>query len=422
MREYLKRLPQEIKMLLDKAGRIAGQRHTPAYLVGGCVRDLLLGVKNLDLDITVEGSGIAFAEELAADLGARLIRHKRFGTATIEINHQLKLDVVSARREAYPAPALLPVVCAGSLKDDLFRRDFTINAMAVSIMPAAFGELVDFFHGKKDLKEKRICILHALSFIDDPTRILRAVRFEQRYGFRIAGSTLKCLKQAVKIKMLRKVQPQRLRDELILMLKEPQVIKAIRRLNSIGDFSFISPGMRVSDKVYAFLKAIDNEVKFFHSHYPQRRSLDIWLIYFIGLIDCLSAQQAKAVCRSFALRKGEEIRILSFKRINAAWLKKISSPKLKPSGVFSLLNPLSYEAIILLKARYKSSLLRRHIDNFFKNYTAKRIDLRGDDLKHLGLKPGPQYQKIFSRVLFAKLDGIVKNRKEELSFARKLLS
>ena len=153
MEEHLKRLPKEIKDLIYLARDIAGKKNIAAYLVGGFARDLLLGAKNLDLDIVVEADGISFAEEFACCLKAKLIRHRRFGTATVLVNPHFKVDIASARKEFYPQPAHLPVVEKGSLKDDLRRRDFTINTMAIDISADNFGRIIDFFGGKDDLRQ-----------------------------------------------------------------------------------------------------------------------------------------------------------------------------------------------------------------------------------------------------------------------------
>src|SRR3989338_4893028 len=271
MREYLKKLPKEILDLLYLAEDIAFQNNMRAYLVGGFVRDLLLGVKNLDLDIAIEGDGIKFAEELSDRLNSKLIRHRRFGTATIASRHNLKIDIATARKEFYPKAAHLPVVSPGTLRDDLFRRDFTINAMSISIMKEDFGSLIDLFEGRADLKHKKIKILHSLSFIDDPTRILRAIRFEKRYNFRLEPQTLKLLKEAVHLKMLQQVQPQRIRDELVLLLKEGRALKQIMRLRQLGGFSFIHPRLILSKNNCLFLKNIQKQVNWFKRSYPQRR-------------------------------------------------------------------------------------------------------------------------------------------------------
>jgi tRNA nucleotidyltransferase (CCA-adding enzyme) len=384
------------------------------------VRDLILGVKNLDLDIVVEGDGIKFAEDLATILKAKLIRHGRFGTATVTILHK-KIDIATARKEIYPYPASLPEVTPGKLNDDLSRRDFTINAMAISISGKNPGRLIDIFSGKRDLRHKKIRILHTLSFIDDPTRILRAIRFEKRYNFEIESKTLKHLKEAVKLRMLEKVQPQRIRDDLILILKEKEPLKQIKRLQVLVGLDFISPHLSVSKKTFMFLNSINEQIDWFGKVYHDRRSIDAWLIYFLGLIDSLGAQEVKSICQKYVFRKGEEKRIFAYKKIDAEFISQLSEKKIKPSKIFSLLEPLSYEVILALKAKYKNRYLVEHIEDFLEIYNGMCIYTSGYDLNNLGITPGPSYQEIFTKVLNAKLDGLVKTKKEELTLIRKLI-
>jgi len=455
MKNIVNKLPKELKDLIRLASRIASIKRMPVYLVGGFVRDLLLGVGNLDLDIVVEGSGIEFAEELADSLKARLIRHRRFGTATIlyirgqktapfrvRINNgrsvfrskkpwtsasgaslkpHLKIDIASARREFYPEPAHLPVVSPGTLKDDLFRRDFTINSMAISINRENFGKLIDFFKGKPDLDNKKIRILHKVSFIDDPTRILRAIRFETRYDFRIEPETLQLLKKAIRQKMLEKVHPQRTRDDLILMLKEKHPLREIRRLDQLVGFDFISPHTVISKKTYTLLNSLEKEINWFKNIYHNRRLLDSWLMYFMGLIDSLDTRKVKDICRKFAFRKGEEKRILSYKNIKDKLISGLNRKEVKPSKIFSFFEPLSYEVILLLKAKYNHPRIQKHIEDFFKYYNSTRICICGEDLYKLGMLPGPGYKKIFSKVMDAKLNGLVRTKREELLLIEKLI-
>jgi len=303
MKDYLNRLPKEFLDLLKLAADIACRHNMPIYLVGGFVRDLILGVENLDSDIVVEGDGIRFAEDFASALKARLIRHRRFGTATIMAKPHLKIDIATARKEYYPEPAHLPVVMGGTLRDDLLRRDFSINAMAINIGCHDFGRLIDFYKGKEDLQNKRIRVLHALSFIDDPTRILRAVRFEKRYDFRIEPATLGLLREAAKLKMLERVEPQRVRDELILTLKEKHPVKEIRRLKDLVGFGFIDKRISVTKRALSFLNSMEREIQWFERNYQQRRPIDIWLVYFLALVDSLSASQVRSICRKFVFRR-----------------------------------------------------------------------------------------------------------------------
>ncbi|MBM3246699.1 MAG: CCA tRNA nucleotidyltransferase [Candidatus Omnitrophica bacterium] len=421
MREYLRKLPRETQDLIGLAGEIASVNNMRAYLVGGFARDLILGVKNLDLDIVVEGDGIKFAEDFARATKAALTRHKRFGTATARLAHNLKIDIATARQETYPFPASLPQVRRGTLRDDLARRDFTINAMAISIGGRDFGRLIDFFSGKKDLADKKIRVLHELSFIDDPTRILRAVRFEKRYNFRIEPQTLLFLKGAVRLKMLEKVQPQRLRDEIILILKEGRPLKELRRIRELAGYGFISPRLAVSKSTDQLLTSIGNCIGWFEGAYPRRRQLDSWLIYFMGLLDSLSLSDTRAVCRKFVFSRGEEKRLLSSKGLERKFAASLGKAKVKPSVIFNLLEPLSYETIILFKAKYKNRHIQKYIEDFFDIYNGMRIEIRGDDLHKLGVMPGPRYKKIFTGVLQAKLDGLVKTKAEELVLIKKLI-
>ena len=420
MRKYLKRLPKEIQDLISQASDSAYSNNMSVYLVGGFVRDLILGVKNLDLDIVVEGDGIKFAEVLSQKLNVGLIRHRRFGTATVILKKYLKVDIATARQEYYPQPAHLPEVTRGVLKDDLARRDFTINAMAISINRQDFGRFVDCFGGRQDLANKKIRILHNLSFIDDPTRILRAIRFEQRYNFKIEPKTLNLLREANGLNMLERVSRERLRDELILILEEGHPLKPLNRTKELIGFDFINSGLSLSKKTLVFLRSVESQISWFKKKYPKRRNLDAWLIYFIGLIDQLNINNIKLICKKFAFRRGEEKRILIYKKLNPKFIKELSRDKIKASRVFSFLEPLSYEVIILIKAKFKNSNLRKNIEDFLEIYNGTRLYISGADLHKLGLTPGPYYRKIFHRVLNAKLNGLVKTKKEELGLINRI--
>ncbi|MBI5145394.1 MAG: CCA tRNA nucleotidyltransferase [Candidatus Omnitrophica bacterium] len=421
MKKYLNNLPEEVKDLMRLAGKVASQNNMPAYLVGGFVRDLLLGLPNLDLDIVVEGDGVKFAQDFAHRLKAKITCHRQFGTATINLGRNLKIDIASARCEYYPEAAHLPVVRPGNLKDDLKRRDFTINTIAISINQKDRGRLIDFFHGKEDLHHKKIRILHDLSFIDDPTRIFRAIRFEQRFNFKIEPNTLKCLSQALAQEMLTKVQPQRIRDEIILILKEDRPIRLIKRMEQLISFKFVHPRLYISENIHRFLESIQRQIKWFKKNYPERRPLDVWLVYFMGLLEHLKLSQVKVICARFAFRRGETKRILNYKKLKARFILNLKKKKIKPSQIFQKLEPLSYEVIIIIKAKFKDKLIHKRIADFFEIYNGMRIVISGADLQRLGVSPGPYYQKIFSQVLNAKLNGRLRSREEELALIKKLI-
>jgi len=420
MKEYLNQLPQNILELIVAAQEVAQMLNCKAYLVGGFVRDLILGVNNFDLDIAVDDDGIKFAEELAKKLNAKIISHKRFGTATITVKPHLKIDIATTRKEFYPQPGSLPIVNKGGLKDDLYRRDFTINTLVISINREDFGQLLDLFSGRSDIMREKVRILHNLSFIDDPTRLLRAVRFEQRYDFKIDPETLKRFKEAVKLKMLFVVSPQRLRDELILILKEKEPLKALKRLEELAGLDFISPGLKLSVRTSKYLESVHTQVQWFKAKFGSHRHLDSWLVYLTGLMAGLDQERVQAVCDRFVFRKGETKRVIDFFLMRDKLIAKLSRPGLKPSVVFHLLEPLSYEVILLLKAAARDKHALAHMENFFYAYHGTSITLKGHDLNGLGFIPGPHYQKIFRKVLNAKLNGKVKTAQEELEFVRKI--
>lgn len=420
MNNYITKLPRELQGLIITARQISARTGMRAYLVGGFVRDMLLGVKNFDLDIVVEGNGISFAEEFARISSASLTAHKRFGTATVIIGHSLKVDIATAREESYLFPATLPVVTPSLMQYDLKRRDFTINAMAVDISPGNFGVFIDLYDGKKDLDRGIVRVLHDNSFIDDPTRMMRAIRFEQRFGFRIEPHTRKLLKQAAAAKMLEKVQPQRTRDELILILKEKNVAKQIKRLEQLVGLSFLASGLRLTKKNRMLLVAAEKQAAWFVLIHAHRRQIDTWLLYFMVIVTSLDWKKTKQVLEKFAFHRGEDKRVLDTKKFAVRCEKLLASPKLSASHLYSLLEPLSYEGILFMKARSTHARARNRIADFLQRLNGMRTHINGDDLRLLGIEPGPLYQEILKKVLAARLDGEVLTRQEELGLVRRL--
>ena len=229
-RDHRVRMPASVRPLLEAIGRLAQAQGVRAYAVGGCVRDWVLKIPAVtDLDLAVEGDGIAFAKHVAGALGGSMVAHQQFGTATLQLR-RLRIDVATCRKETYAEPAAYPKVTAGRLRDDLFRRDFTVNAMAMAIASETFGRLVDPFKGMADLKAKRLRILHARSFMDDPSRILRAVRFAQRYQLTVEPRTRRALREAVAAGMLERLNRGRWRKEFERMTQEPRPLACLSLL------------------------------------------------------------------------------------------------------------------------------------------------------------------------------------------------
>ncbi len=239
-------IPTQVQSVLEEIGRLADQQRVTAYAIGGCVRDWLLGRSSTaDLDMTVVGDGIDFANAIANSLGVQATPHEQFGTATLAFcldrpgsarrqkdhaSRTLRIDIATCRAEHYPEPAAYPRVRAGTIEEDLFRRDFTVNAMGMLVNHNRFGELVDLFGGLRDLRAGRLRVLHPKSFLDDPSRILRAARFLPRFGFRLETKTSGYLKQAIRRRVLARLNRGRFRKELDRMAEEPDPLRCLTQL------------------------------------------------------------------------------------------------------------------------------------------------------------------------------------------------
>jgi len=235
-------LPKNVLDILCLAGNIGDSMRAKVFCVGGFVRDILLKVDNYDIDLVIEGNGLAFAKELSDRLKGTLVIYKRFGTATVTTKDSLKIDIATARKEYYKSPGKLPEVKFASIRDDLKRRDFTINTMAISLNSKTCNRLMDFFHGQLDLKKRIIRVLHDNSFIDDPTRIYRAIRFEQRYNFTISDDTERLIRAAVGLGMLKKITGQRLNKEIELIRCEKSPSRVFARIKQFIGEKDVSQG------------------------------------------------------------------------------------------------------------------------------------------------------------------------------------
>src|SRR2546427_674878 len=415
-----RRLPAKIFNRLQEIGRLADDIGMPAYLVGGLVRDLLLGHKNLDVDIAVEGDGMTFARRLADRYGAGLKIFDRFATALVVFPDGLKRDVATARRESYAHPTALPTVRPSSIKDDLYRRDFTINALAIRLNASHFGELVDFYGGQRDLEAKTIRVLHACSFVDDPTRVFRAIRFEQRFGFRIEKHTLALLKEAAASDLVRRLSGPRLRNEVMRLLSEQAPARAIRRMAEFDLLRFLHADLALTSHLAGLLLDLGKSLAWWTKRFP-RRPLDRALVYFMGLLDGLSASATDSVAKRLALPGEQANKISLAKRHLAPALRSLArhrSPK--PSETHRALANLPNEALVLLIAKARSKGIAHLVSDYLTTQQHVKRSLNGTDLKALGLKPGPIYKKILDRLLEARLNGEVKTKADERKLVKKL--
>ncbi len=415
------RLPYRLVALLEEAGQLADRCEVSLFVVGGCVRDLLLGIQNLDLDLVVEGDGISFARKLGEALQARVKVHERFGTAMVLLPDGLKLDVATARTEYYEYPTALPTVEHSSIKKDLYRRDFTINALAVRLNGKGFGDVQDFYGGQRDLNEKVIRVLHGLSFVEDPTRVFRAIRFETRFGFHLGKDTTALIAGAVKMNLFHRLSGHRLLEELKLLFSEREPTQSIKRLADMGLLRFIHPKLSSSDRLEKLLNAIDEAVDWYRLLYLDRK-MDVWLVYMMGLIELVPEHHVKEILKRFPFSE-QEVTRLKMARVGChhAMRRLASKRPLRPAEVYHLLSGLSDETLLLLMAKSKGDTVKRHVSAFLTTYQHVKPVLTGSDLKAMGLKPGPQFKQILEQLLGARLNGEVKTEAEERQLAEKMI-
>lgn len=421
------RLPARAFALLEEAGRLAGELEVSAFVVGGFVRDFLLGIANLDLDLVVEGDGIGFARALAGRKAATVKAHERFGTAVLVFPDGFKLDVATARTEYYEYPTALPTVEQSSIKKDLYRRDFTINTLAIRLNARHFGELIDFYGGQRDLHEKTIRVLHSLSFVEDPTRVFRAIRFELRFGFRLGKETLSLIKGAAKMDLFHRLSGHRLLEELILLFSEEEPRKAVARLGELDLLRFIHPSLKWSSRLAALLKAVEDALTWYKVAsltWPVRTPpthLDRWAVYVMALMEVLPAKAVGDTLKRLAVpaRQAEKIKTGHFGS-NRILRRLAKRPSPTPAETHHILAGLSDEALLLLMAKTKSEAVKRQVSACLTMYQHVKPSLTGTHLKALGLKPGPQFKKILDRLLDARLNGEVKSEADERELLKRI--
>jgi len=407
------RTEKRIVTMLRFLGAVGSELNMPTYIVGGFVRDLLLNKQNLDLDIVVEGNANAFVETFKKYFNIKIVEHREFLASSMFFNDGLRIDVATARTEYYKKPAMLPEIEMSTIKKDLYRRDFSINAMAIKLNQEEFGILIDFFGSRKDLSNGVIRALHPLSFIEDPTRILRAVRFEQRFGFEIEVRTAELLKLCAAEGYLNRVTGQRLRDELIKTLQEPLPLKALRRLSSLG----------VTERLFPQSK-FDRETDLMLDRYFSRRARNASLVgedrifYTLQMIMLRNSEnEAVEWCiERYGLTRNFLDRLTD--AIGTGSKIVIEKPR-KPSQFHMLLKSRKSETL-----NFVDSYLDEEQDLLFlaylKGLNEVRLTVDGTALKEkYGMSEGPEIREVLDRLFCARLDGLAKDKEDE--YVRKYL-
>ena len=396
-----RQLPVELVTLIQRAGKIATSQGQGLYLVGGVVRDLFLRQTNFDLDLVVEGNAIELAQHLAEINHGKITTHPHFNTAKLQWD-KWSVDLVTARSETYAKPGALPTITPGSIHTDLSRRDFTINAMAIELNPSHYGELIDRYESRGDIKQKLIRTLHEKSFTDDATRIWRGLRYEQRLNFQLESTTLKLLKQA--IPMLDTISGDRIRYELECILKEERPEKVLRRAEELRVLPKLSPTLKGREWLAEKFKRARQISS------PNRPPLGLYLALLV-----------------YSLTNEENERLISFLRLPKSLaqtlrdtidiktkLPSLADPELSPSSIYRILHSYNPTAVTVNALACDSPTTHRRIHLFLDKLRYVKSALTGNDLKRMGIAPGPHIKEILQRLHEARLDGKVTSKKGEI--------
>ncbi|MCY3556260.1 MAG: hypothetical protein OXH56_13180 [Gemmatimonadetes bacterium] len=418
MKEAIDQLPEGIQEQLCRAGRLADESRLALYLVGGTVRDLLLGRTRTDIDLAVEGDGMAFADRLARAFEVRSTPNPRFLTATVEMPGGHSLDVATARSETYERPGALPRVASATMDVDLARRDFTINAMAVSLNGRSFGELVDPFEGRADLRKKRVRILHDWSFIDDPTRLFRAVRFEERLRFRLEDGTERRFREAVAGGMIGNLSGPRLLEQLKLVCFEPDPWLVFNRLEGLEVLRAIHPALGSDEGLKTLVREISPSGASGGLASPARDGW--WILYLVALFGPHRAETLQGVVDRLKPNRRLRKAIEDMSRWSAVERAVESGEIETPADFFRAVRTISEDTMLFVTLTHPDDGMRKRCETFYHQHRHMRLSIDGSTLKDLGIAEGPAYGRILEGVLSMKINGEIGTAEEERSAARDL--
>ena len=410
------RLDKDVFRLLERIAQVGERWGISVYAVGGFVRDLFLNIPNQDIDIVVEGEGIPFAACLAEEFGGRVKSHEKFGTSVVIFPDGYRIDVATARMEYYKHPGALPTVEKSSVKSDLFRRDFTINCMAVKLTGSNAFCLIDFFNGERDLKNREIQVLHSLSFIEDPCRLFRAIRFEQRFGFEMGKQAESFMRTTIKKRLVDSLSGTRLFNEIKLLLKEKRPMNCIRRMQEFDLLQFVSPEMLKDRKDLETLERLES-VFSWAGMITLPREPEIWCVYFLGLFYSLEEEAFLKATDRLQLPTRMKNSLGQDRITCSESLKRLKSQnEWEPKEIYHTFANLSIEAVIFLIALSSSDRFNQYANIYFTQYQCKsEPSLTGNDLVKMGMEPGPVFQLVFNALREARVMGRVNTREEEVA-------
>jgi tRNA nucleotidyltransferase (CCA-adding enzyme) len=372
---------------------------------------------SLDYDLVVKGSGIEFAQVLSHRLSLKVKEYQQFFTATV-FYRGYKIDIARAREETYPYSGALPRVSSSSLKKDLRRRDFTINAIALSLNKQNYSRIIDFEGGLPDLKRGLIRIMHKDSFVDDPTRIFRAIRFEKRFNFKIEEFTFNCLQEALNKKVLHNVSAQRIRDELFLIFEENNPLKYIKRIQRLVGFSFIDKNLFFNHQDFKIMRKIPRITKKFQKKHNTGK-LDEKIIYLLAMLYFTDIHRTEKVCQRFSLSASYQKQLLSFFRYKNK-VKKLSQRRVRRSKIYFTLCNLTPEVLCFCYIYFGNWRIKRRIRLYLKKLRYVKLSINGNIMRDLGLEPKSLYSKALDKLMAAKIDRQVNSPKQEVEYIKNI--
>ncbi|MBN4062753.1 MAG: polynucleotide adenylyltransferase [Alkaliphilus sp.] len=415
--DLIEKLPAKIKKIINVAGEVGDLLNANVYVVGGFVRDLFLDLPNWDIDFVIDGDGIDFAHKLEEVLGGEVVEHEKFSTAVLTLKDGLSIDIVSARREYYEYPGALPKVEKSSIWSDLFRRDFTINCMAVALNKKQHGRLIDFFGGLDDLNKGKIRVLYNLSFIEDPTRIFRAIRFAARYSFEIENESKSFIKQAVKDGLIQKLSSDRVREEIAYILREENVCKSLMQFRDFHILESIHPEFNISDRNIEKVTTINSSI--YKILGKNKVSIDKQLIIILQIITAISIDKLPFILNYFIGSKIHESQVLEALKNRKEIYSFLGKTNVDLFQLYKTLKPFKSETIVFYYNDCDNSLAQNNLLYYYNKLRNTKISLTGKDLMKLGIKPGPVYKNILNKVTEARVKGFLRTKNEEIEFAAK---
>ncbi len=412
------RMPGELYDLLKQAGEQAEAMGYNLFLVGGIVRDLVMRIDNLDIDLVVEGDGIVFARALAGAFGAKVSPHDKYKTAVIRHPGGQRIDVATARLEYYRMPGAFPEVEESTLKLDLYRRDFTINTMAVALNPHRFGELIDFFGAQRDIREKKIRVLHSLSFVEDPSRILRAVRFEKRYRFSLGKQTASLVHSAVHAGFLRHIPGRRIFHEMRQILQEENPVPILERLQELKVLEAIHPDLVFDRRNREEFSSLRETLLWFRLLYTHEK-IRAWFIYFLAWTESMNPRTVMALGDALGLRREDGEMLLASRERARNMMKSLAlEPELRPAQVVGILEDASLEELLYAMSRSRAETFKKIFSTYVTTWRNYRPLVRGTDLLAIGFSQGRNLGRCLTEIRNRGLNGEIRDFASAMDFAR----